>query len=133
MTLLSQSFYFYGYRKCAIINPTVHFNCNLRCNFNANKASFFGVIKDCILALKGENITNIATVSALPAGNANGSNVNNVGNNANFWSASANDGNNAWNRNLNNNNADFNRNNNNKNNGFSVRCLRYLSISKVII
>jgi len=62
---------------------------------------------------------------ALPGGNRNyDGGFNNLGNNANFWSASANDATNAWNRNLNYNNDDVNRNNNYKRNGFSVRCLQ---------
>jgi RNA-directed DNA polymerase len=72
----------------------------------------------------------VTFISGLPGGNRNSNgNFNNLGNNGNWWSSTENSSTNAWNRNLNYNNANANRNNNNKELGFSVRCVRDLTIT----
>ncbi len=105
----------YGYGERAFLNPAALLSFGQGIGF---------------LFSENEGTINLAAafVSALPGGyrNNNGD-FNNKGNNANFWTATANNSNNAWKRNLNYNNSEVNRNNNNKDNGYSVRLVRHLS------
>jgi len=64
------------------------------------------------------------------AGNRNGTSLNNAGSNGNYWSSSLNENNSDNARNVNFNSEEVNRNNNNRYNGFSVRPVSALTMSR---